>query len=179
MSINACTFVGNLTRDPELKALPTGTQVCEFSIAVNERVKQNNEWTDYANYLDIVVYGGQAENCAKFLSKGRQVAVAGRAKQQRWQNPQGENRSRVVFIATEVQFVGGKPQGQQGSDNGQGAWGGQSSDFGGAPAGQQPSMNDNWGAPPPQQTGPADDSDIPFRWRGHEDHRAHNHNPFA
>lgn len=170
MPVNTVTIVGHLTRDPELKTLQSGTSVCDLGVAVNERVKSGDQWEDRASFFDVTAYGGQAEAIAKFLSKGRQVAIAGRLRQERWQNQQGENRSRVKIIASEVQFVGGRPDGQgqqQGHGNGQGAWGGQqSSGFGHAQT-QTPvsgAQGDfDWGHAPKVQTGPANDpDDIPF-----------------
>ena len=77
-SINSVVIVGNLTRDPELRATPSGTSVCSLRIAVNDRVKDPNtgEWGDKPNYFDVDVFGGQGERCAQYLARGRQVAVS-------------------------------------------------------------------------------------------------------
>jgi single-strand DNA-binding protein len=107
-SINRVILVGNLTADPELRALPSGTSVCQLRIAVNDRIKDRTtgEWTDYANYFDVSVFGGSGENCAKFLSKGRQVALEGRLRWRQWETQDGQKRSKVEVVADNVQFIG-------------------------------------------------------------------------
>jgi single-strand DNA-binding protein len=87
-NINRVIVTGNLTRDPELRSLPSGTAVCSLRIAVNTRRKDNStgEWTDKANYFDVTVWGAQGENCARYLSKGRPVAVDGRLEWREWQD---------------------------------------------------------------------------------------------
>jgi single-strand DNA-binding protein len=173
MPINRVTIVGNLTRDPELRALPSGGNVCSMRVAVNERRKdQSGQWADAPNFFNVTIFGNSADNAAKFLAKGRQVAVDGRLRWREWQDQQGNKRESIEIVAQDVQFIGGKPDGQE---NGQGAWGGQQQaggfgqqqqhpvtqgDFG-PPTGQQTQPPGNWGAPPPVQTGPADD-DVPF-----------------
>jgi single-strand DNA-binding protein len=104
-SINRVAQVGNLTRDPELKHAKSGTAVCEFSVAVNGREKVDGEWVDRADFFDVTVFGNQAEACAQYLQKGSQVAVDGRLRQNRWENDEGQKRSRVVIIADAVQFL--------------------------------------------------------------------------
>ena len=79
-NINRVILVGNLTRDPELRHTPSGTSVCKLRLAVNSRQKDSStgEWGEKPNYFDVTVWGNQGENCARFLSKGRPVAVDGR-----------------------------------------------------------------------------------------------------
>jgi single-strand DNA-binding protein len=120
--INAVTVLGNLTRDPELRHTAGGTAVCELSIAVNSREKKGDAWEDRADFFDIVVYGNQADACAQYLAKGRQCAVSGRLRQDRWEKD-GAKRSKVVIIAREVQFIGGRRDGDGGAgaaESGQG-----------------------------------------------------------
>ena len=107
-SINRVILVGNLTRDPELRALPSGTSVCQLGIAVNDRVKDRDtgEWTDYANFFDVSVFGRQAESCAQYLSRGRQVAIDGRLRWRQWETQDGQKRSKVEVVADSVQFIG-------------------------------------------------------------------------
>lgn len=109
-SMNSVNVIGNLTRDPELKQLPSGTNVCELSIAVNKRRKVNNEWTEYVSYFDVTVWSGQGEACANHLTKGRPVAVSGSLEQQRWTDKEGKNQSKVLIIADDVQFLNSAPQ---------------------------------------------------------------------
>ena len=79
-NINRVTITGNLTRDPELKPLPSGNSVCSLRSPVNGRRKnaQTRQWEEVPNYFDVTVWGAQGENCAKYLTKGRPVAIDGR-----------------------------------------------------------------------------------------------------
>src|SRR6185312_12578962 len=79
-NINRVIITGNLTSDPDLRSLPSGTSVCKLRVACNTRRKDNStgEWVDKPNYFDVTVWGAQGENCARYLSKGRPVAVDGR-----------------------------------------------------------------------------------------------------
>jgi len=115
-SINRVVLLGNLTHDPELRPLPSGSSVCQLRIAVNDRVKDRStgEWTDYANYFDIAVFGQQAERCAQYLSRGRQVAVDGRLRWRSWETQDGQKRSKVEVVADTVQFVGPRDGSQGG-----------------------------------------------------------------
>lgn len=104
MYLNKAMVYGNLTRDPELKALPSGMQVCTFSVATNrvynDRDGKRQEATDYHN---IVVFGKQAENSAKYLSKGNGVYVEGRMQTRSWEKD-GQKLYRTEIIADRVQF---------------------------------------------------------------------------
>jgi len=103
------TLVGNLTRDPELRQTPGGTSVCQFGVAVGRRYKDNSgQWVDKASFFDVVVWGQQGENCAQYLSKGREVAVDGRLDQRSWDAQDGSKRSKVEIIAETVVFLGGQ-----------------------------------------------------------------------
>lgn len=107
-SINRVIVLGNLTRDPELRSMPSGNPVCSLRIAVNDSVKDANtgEWRDHPNYFDVDVFGSQGENCSKWLSKGRQVAIEGRLRWREWETPDGQKRSAVSIVADNVQFIG-------------------------------------------------------------------------
>ena len=107
-SINTVVLVGNLTRDPELKAMPSGTSVCSLRVAVNDRVKDptTGEWTDKPNYFNVDVFGAQGENCAQYLSSGRQVAIEGRLRWREWETQDGQKREAVSVVANNVQFIG-------------------------------------------------------------------------
>ena len=116
-NINRVVLTGNLTRDPELRSLPSGTSVCSMRLAVNTRRKDaSGEWTDKANYFDITVWGAQGENCSRFLSKGRPVAVDGRLEWREWEDKEGNKRQSVEIVADSVQFLGGRDD--AGSGNG-------------------------------------------------------------
>jgi len=103
------TLVGNLTRDPELRQTPGGTSVCQMGVAVGRRYKDSSgQWVDKASFFDVVVWGQQGENCAQYLSKGREVAVDGRLDQRSWEAQDGSKRSKVEIIAETVVFLGGQ-----------------------------------------------------------------------
>ena len=92
-NINTVVVTGNLTRDPELKQLQSGTSVCKLRIAVNSRRKdQSGEWVDKPNYFDVTVWGAQGENCSTYLSKGRPVAIEGRLEWREWEGQDGNKR---------------------------------------------------------------------------------------
>lgn len=104
MYLNKAMIYGNLTRDPELKALPSGMQVCSFSLATNrvynDRDGKRQEAVDYHN---VVVFGKQAENCAKYLTKGNATYVEGRMQTRSWEKD-GQKLYRTEVIADRVQF---------------------------------------------------------------------------
>jgi single-strand DNA-binding protein len=120
MDMNHVSLIGRLTRDAEYKVLPSGQAVCNFSIAVNRRRKNGDNWEDEANYFDIVLWGKQADSLNRYLVKGKQIGVDGELRQDRWQQ-EGQNRSKVVISAINVQLLGGGP-GQGGGTQG-GAYG--------------------------------------------------------
>lgn len=118
--INNVVIVGRLTRDcgqQDFQYLQSGTAVARISIAVNRSKKQAEQWVDEASFFDVVIFGKTAENLHPYLQKGKQIAIKGYLKQDRWQDKQtGENRSRVSVVADEVQLLGGQSQ----NGNGQG-----------------------------------------------------------
>ena len=108
------TLVGNLTRDPELRQTPNGTSVCQLGVAVNSSYKDSSgQWVEKPNFFDVVVWGAQGENCAKYLSKGRQVAVNGRLDQRSWEAQDGSKRSKVEVVADTVMFIGGQGEARE------------------------------------------------------------------
>jgi single-strand DNA-binding protein len=108
-NLNRVVITGNLTKDPELRSLQSGTAVCKLRVAVNSRRKdQSGEWVDKPNYFDVTVWGAQGENCATYLSKGRPVAVDGRLDWREWEANDGSKRQSVEIIADSVQFLGSR-----------------------------------------------------------------------
>ena len=107
MSLNSVNIMGNLTRDPELKYTPSGKSVCSLSIANNRIYTKNGEKVSEVSYFDVEVWGLVAENCAKYLTKGRGIIVEGRLKQDRWEKD-GKTQSRVRISANSVHFLPGK-----------------------------------------------------------------------
>ena len=122
-NINRVILTGNLTADPELSTLPSGTSVCKLRLAVNRRYKDNasGEWVEKPNYFDIKVWGAQGENCATYLSKGRPVAIDGRLEWREWESQDGGKRSAVEVVADTVQFLGSRGDGEGGGGGAGGA----------------------------------------------------------
>jgi single-strand DNA-binding protein len=144
-NINRVIITGNLTRDPELRALPSGMAVCELGVAVNGRRKNaNGEWEEKPNFFDVTVFGAQGENCSRYLAKGRPVAIDGRLDWQQWEQ-EGQKRQKVKIIADSVQFLGGRDESAGGSP---------------APRGDITVDDGDFGQPAP--AGNAADEDIPF-----------------
>ena len=112
MSINKVILIGNLTRDPETKTISSGMLIVNFTIAVN-RIKKDAKEVDF---FDITVFGKLAENCDKYLAKGKKVCIDGNLKQDRWTDPNGNNRSKISIIANNVQFL--SPKDNNGYDSG-------------------------------------------------------------
>jgi single-strand DNA-binding protein len=108
-NINRVIITGNLTRDPEMSSLPSGTTVCTLRVACNGRRKNNEtgEWEDQPNYFDVSVWGPQGENCSRYLRKGRPVAIDGRLRWREWTSGD-QKRQAVDIIAETVQFLGGR-----------------------------------------------------------------------
>lgn len=116
MSINRAIVSGNLTRDPELRATPGGTQVLGFGIAVNDRRRnqQTGEWEDYPNFIDCTMFGNRAEALSRILRKGMKVAVEGKLRYSSWEDKNGGGRrSKVEIIPDEVVLMSQNPNGQQ------------------------------------------------------------------
>ena len=112
-NINRVVLTGNLTRDPELRSLPSGMAVCSLRIASNTRRKDNStgEWVDKPNYFDVTVWGNQGESCAQYLSKGRPVGIDGRLDWREWDAQDGTKRQAVEVTANNIQFLGGRGDG--------------------------------------------------------------------
>lgn len=118
-NINRVIITGNLTRDPELRSTNGGQSVCSLRIACNGRRlnRQTDQWEDVPNYFDVTVWGQQGENCHRYLSKGRGVAVDGRLQWREWQDQQGNKRQSVDIVAESVQFLGGRDDAGAGNGN--------------------------------------------------------------
>lgn len=101
-----------MTRDPELRFLPNNTPVCEFGLAINEKVKKNDQWVDSPVFLDITAFGKTAENISRFFHKGKQIGLTCRARFEQWEDKQtGNKRSKVKFIVDRFYFTGNKHDG--------------------------------------------------------------------
>jgi len=150
-NINRVVLTGNLTADPELRNLPSGTAVCKLRVACNTRRKgAAGEWEDKPNYFDVTVWGAQGENSARYLSKGRPVAIDGRLEWREWQDKEGNKRQSIEIVADSVQFLGGRDD----------AGGGQSNGF--TPRSDVPANTDDFQPVTSGGGGSHADDDIPF-----------------
>src|SRR5512140_3239028 len=150
-SVNKVILVGNLGADPELKYTPSNRPVCNLSVATNEVWKdKNGAKQERTEWHRVNVWGEQAENCQKYLAKGRMVYVEGRLQTRKWQDKEGKDRYSTEIVADRVTFLGGQGPGAEGgpgASRGKRAWGDE------APA---PAAADGPSGPPPS------DDDIPF-----------------
>jgi single-strand DNA-binding protein len=153
-NINVVVITGNLTQDPELRHLGSGTAVCELRVAVNSRRKDGStgEWVDKPNYFNVTVWGAQGENCANYLSKGRPVAIEGRLDWREWEAKEGGGKRQAVqIIANSVQFLGSRDGGGGGGNGG-----------GFTPQSDTPADPSDFDAAPAGAGAGGSDDDIPF-----------------
>lgn len=105
-SFNKVILLGNLTRDPEIRYMPNGTAVANFALAVNRKYRQGDETKEEVSFIDVVVFGKNAENCGQYLNKGDAALIEGRLQQRRWDDKEtGQKRSKVEVAAQSVTFM--------------------------------------------------------------------------
>lgn len=108
-NLNKVFLMGNLTRDPELRYIPSGTAVANFGLATNRiYTGRDGERKEEVCFVDVDAWGKTAENCANYLSKGRPVLVEGSLQYDSWETEDGQKRSRLKVRALNVQFLGGR-----------------------------------------------------------------------
>jgi single-strand DNA-binding protein len=145
-SYNRVILVGNLTRDVELRYIPSGTAVCDVGLAVNDRRKNaSGEWIDETTFVDVTLWGRTAEVASEYLNKGSSVLIEGRLKLDTWEKD-GKKNSKLRVVGERMQMLGGR---------GGGGGGGGSRSSAAEPA-PQAAARDEFEGPPP-------DDDIPFR----------------
>lgn len=151
-SFNRVILVGNLTRDPELRYIPSGTAVSDIGLAVNDRVKRGDQWVDEVTFVDITLWGRTAEIANEYLSKGSPVLIEGRLKLDRWEKD-GQKHSKLKVTADKLQMLGSK----DGARGGGGSGGSRRSGGGGDDQSQYEESDyiPAGGGPPPND-------DIPF-----------------
>ena len=143
-SYNRVLLMGNLTRNPEIRYTPSGTAVADLGLAVNENFKNKaGETVEQTCFVDVVVWGRQAETASEYLHKGSPVFVEGRLQLDQWESQEGEKRSKLRVRADRVQFLGSPAK---------------SAEFSEAPAAAAPSTPNV----PPSAPEVADDDDVPF-----------------
>lgn len=109
MSVNKCLFIGNLTADPEIRTMPNGEQVANFTIALNERYKaKDGNIVENVEYVRIVLYRRLAEIAGQYLHKGSQVYIEGRLKTRKWQDSNGQDRYTTEIQGDNLQMLGGR-----------------------------------------------------------------------
>lgn len=115
-SFNQVILMGNLTRDPELRTTPNGTNVCSFSLALNRSYKSaDGDWQEATDFIDVVAWGNLGERVAQYLTKGRPALVNGRLQSRSWEQD-GQKRSKVEVVAQDVTFLGGGGTGAGNTD---------------------------------------------------------------
>jgi single-strand DNA-binding protein len=102
---NKVILIGNLTRNPELRYTPNGTPVASLGLAVSRRYRQGEDLKEEVCFVDVVVFGKQAEHCGQYLSKGNGVIVDGRLQQRRWETEDGQKRSKHEVVAQTITFM--------------------------------------------------------------------------
>lgn len=147
-SFNRVILLGNLTRDIDLKYTQSGMAVTEIGLAVNDRVKRNEEWVEETTFVDVTLWGRTAEVAGEYLSKGSSVLIEGRLKLHQWEQD-GQKRSKLRVTAERMQMLGGR-----GGSGGSGGGGGGSSSRSDSP------RDDHTESPAMAESTPADD--IPF-----------------
>lgn len=154
VNLNRVVITGNLTRDPETRAVNANLTVTTLRVACNGRRKdQSGQWVDKPNYFDVTVFGAQGENCQRFLSRGRPVAIDGRLDWQEWDDKNGGGKRQAVkIIAESVQFL------NSGDQQGGGGGGGY------APAPQTDVPADASQFAPRADVPVPESDDIPFKW---------------
>jgi single-strand DNA-binding protein len=130
--VNKVIIVGNLGRDPEVRYSQAGMAICNFSVAVTERVKDGDSWKEATEWFRVVTFGKTAENAGQYLQKGRQVYVEGRLRTSKYKDKEGVEKTSVEVICNQLTFLGqgggapratppiadkGEPQGQSGGDD--------------------------------------------------------------
>jgi single-strand DNA-binding protein len=156
VDLNHVVLIGRLTREAELKYTANGQAVCKFSIAVNRRRKNGDQWVDEPNFFDVVLWGRQGETLHQYLVKGKLIGVDGELRQDRWEQD-GQNRSKVEIVANNLQLLGGNPGGTGGGNGGNG---GTYNGGGGSYNGGSSARQDTPEAPAQGDDGFTDD--IPF-----------------
>jgi single-strand DNA-binding protein len=116
-NINRVVLVGRLTSDPELRALPSGTSVCNLRLACNTtRKNSEGDYTEKPNFFSVSVFGAAGESVHRYMGRGRRVAIDGRLDWREWETPEGGKRQAVEIVAESVQFLDGR--GDQGGSDG-------------------------------------------------------------
>ncbi|HAI12376.1 MAG TPA: single-stranded DNA-binding protein [Phycisphaerales bacterium] len=170
-NLNKVMLMGNLTRDPELRYLPSNMAVVGLGLAVNRRWRnQQGEQQEETTFVDCEAFGKTAELLNQYLKKGRPVYLEGRLKLDQWQDREGGNRSKLKVIIENFQFIDSRGEGGQGGGGGsyQGGQGGNAGggysggNRGGGSGGNYNNANSSNNAPQQDPHQPVEEDDIPF-----------------
>ena len=153
--IATATLSGNLTRDVELRNLPSGTDVARLRVATTTRRRSGEEWIEKTNYFTVEVYGAQARNCAQYLRKGSRVFVDAELDWREWTDQQDNKREAVTFKARQVLFEGGRPAPAVAAD-------GSEQQNGTGPEAAAPADGEPVGVSASEADGSASADDLPF-----------------
>ncbi len=123
-AINRVVMVGRLTRDVELRSLPSGRSVASLRIACNSSRKDGDQTTEHPNYFDVTVYGSSAESVARYTGKGSRVGIDGRLEWREWETAEQQRRQAVSIVADVVQFLDGRGGRAENEDPSEGVSGG-------------------------------------------------------
>lgn len=154
-SYNRVIIMGNLTRDPELRYIPSGAAVTEIGLAVNDRRKSaSGEWIEETTFVDVTLWSRTAEIASEYLTKGSSVLIEGRLKLDSWETTDGQKRSKLKVVGERMQMLGAR--GEKGGGGGGGS--------GGRPAGAGASRgrSDQDDGPPVSSYSEPTEDDIPF-----------------
>ncbi len=166
-SYNRVILIGNLTRDPEVRYIPSGTAVSELGLAVNRTWfdKQSNSRKEETTFVDVTLWGREAEVAGEYLSKGRPVLIEGRLQLDTWEDKQsGQRRSKLRVVCERMQMLGSRDGGGGGGGGGRSSGGGgysgssSQSGYGGDPGSQAPPPGDDFGP----SGGSVPDDEVPF-----------------
>lgn len=167
-NLNKVMLMGNLTRDPELRYLPSNTPVVNFGVATNRRWtdRQSNEKREETTFVDVSAFGRTAEVINQYFKKGRPIFVEGRLRFEQWQDQSGNNRNRLTVVCEQFEFVGGRGEDDDGGGGG-GNYGGGGGNYGnsgeGGYGGGGGGRQQNQAPPPPvDEPPPMPEEDIPF-----------------
>ena len=143
--LNRVVLIGRLTRDPELRYIPSGTAVASFTLANNRTYSVSGEKKEQVSYFDCIAWAKSGEIITEYCKKGQRIAVEGRLQQTRWDDQDGKKRSRVELVVENFQFLAAKGQGDDVSNESQGK-----------------SPEDYTGSSRSFEENPFSDDDIPF-----------------
>ena len=159
-SLNKVLLIGNLTRDPEVRMLPSGRSVCKFGLAINRNFKDaEGNRREEATFVDVESFGPRGEALARFFSKGKPIFVEGRLKLDQWESQTGEKRSKLLVDLENWEFMGAKQDSYEGQSRESGTGAPQSTPV--APDNANATSDTDSSSPPPA-VDPDLNEDVPF-----------------